>query len=68
MILPKFRANSATLNPTTNATLWPWYQGNPQAALDADGDITISYEGYGVDVQGRIRCTVGSSRLQMSTP
>ena len=44
-----FRANSASLN-ASSTTSWAGYQGNPQVVIDADGDITISYEGYGVDV------------------
>jgi len=49
IIQDTFRANSASLN-STSTTSWAGYQGNPQVVIDADGDITISYEGYGVDV------------------
>jgi len=45
----EFRANSADFDPAS-ATFWPSWQGNPQAALDADGDLVISYNGYGPDV------------------
>lgn len=44
-----FRANSASL-AAGGAPLWPGFQGGAQAGLDADGDIVISYEGYGPDV------------------
>ena len=49
IIQDTFRANSASLN-ASSTTSWAGYQGNPQVVIDADGDITISYEGYGVDV------------------
>ena len=44
-----FRANSASLT-AGGAPLWPGFQGGAQAGLDADGDIVISYEGFGPDV------------------
>ncbi len=44
-----FRANSAAL-ATDDPLLWPGTQIGSQAALDADGDIIISYEGFGPDV------------------
>ncbi|NMC19448.1 MAG: hypothetical protein GYA33_03415 [Thermogutta sp.] len=44
-----FRPNSASLT-TDGAPLWPGSQEGAQAGLDADGDIVISYEGYGPDV------------------
>ena len=44
-----FRANSANLDPTTNTT-WPGDQTNGQVAVDADGNITVIYEGFGADV------------------
>jgi len=43
-----FRVNSANLDPTAK-TLWPWSQFFAQAAIDADGDLTVVYEGYGPD-------------------
>ncbi|HYW81123.1 MAG TPA: hypothetical protein VE890_16190, partial [Thermoguttaceae bacterium] len=48
-IRPEFRVNSADLDPASN-TLWPGGQLRPQAALDADGDLVIVYDGYGPDV------------------
>jgi len=44
-----FRASSASFNLGSNP-LWPDWQGNTQAALDADGDLVITYEGFGPDV------------------
>ena len=52
-IREQFRANSASLDTETNA-LWPGFQGFPQAVLDADGDLVISFDGYGPDVSERI--------------
>ena len=48
IIRSEFRANSASFVPTSN-TLWPLTQTEAQAVLDADGDLIISYEGYGPD-------------------
>ena len=48
-IRSEFRANSASFTPA-DATLWPLWQGSAQAALDADGDLVITYDGYGPDV------------------
>ncbi len=44
-----FRPNSASFDPAAN-TLWPGTQQNPQAGLDADGDLVIAYDGFGPDV------------------
>ncbi len=43
------RANSANLNANT-LTSWPLDQYNGQVVMDADGDLTIIYEGFGPDV------------------
>ncbi|MCG2682221.1 MAG: S1 family peptidase, partial [Planctomycetales bacterium] len=43
------RVNSASLNPDTNTT-WPYIQTNGQVVLDADGDLTVIYQGFGPDV------------------
>ncbi|MGA2061003.1 MAG: hypothetical protein ABSG67_11015, partial [Thermoguttaceae bacterium] len=50
--LPIFRVNSAWSDPTNTTsagyyTDWPYYQGNNQVAIDADGDITTVYDGFG---------------------
>ncbi|MDI9446534.1 MAG: proprotein convertase P-domain-containing protein, partial [Planctomycetota bacterium] len=44
-----FRPNSASFDPDAD-TLWPGRQQNPQAGLDADGDLVIAYDGFGPDV------------------
>ncbi|HUT91971.1 MAG TPA: proprotein convertase P-domain-containing protein [Thermoguttaceae bacterium] len=44
-----FRVNSANFDPTTNCT-WPGGQWNAEPALDADGDLVVSYEGVAPDV------------------
>ena len=49
IILPTFRANSASLTPTTN-TDWPMPQSGAQVAMDANGDQTVAYSGFGPDV------------------
>ncbi len=49
LIRDTFRANSASFDLAAN-TLWPLFQGNAQVVLDADGDMVISYEGFGPDV------------------
>ena len=50
--LPIFRVNSAWYDPTNASsagyyTTWPYYQGDNQVAIDADGDITTVYDGFG---------------------
>ncbi|NUQ63355.1 MAG: hypothetical protein HUU20_12830, partial [Pirellulales bacterium] len=47
-IRPPFRINSARVD-TTGSPLWPASQFGSDPGLDADGDLTISYEGYGAD-------------------
>ncbi len=49
VILSKFRANSASLDPTTNTT-WPMAQGGAQVVMDANGDQTVAYSGFGPDI------------------
>ena len=46
----EFRVNSANLGVTTETTAWPLSQSGPQVGLDADGDLVITYDGYGPDV------------------
>ncbi|MEE8452225.1 MAG: hypothetical protein V3R99_09930, partial [Thermoguttaceae bacterium] len=53
VIRDTFRANSASLDTATN-TLWPLWQGGAQAVVDADGDLLISYDGYGPDVSTQV--------------
>ena len=49
-----FRVNSANLNPNAK-TLWPWSQYFAHAGIDADGDLTVIYEGYGPDTSENLR-------------
>jgi len=53
-IRPDFRVNSASFN-LANRALWPLGQSTPHVSLDADGDVTIAYEGYAPDVSENIR-------------
>ncbi|MCR4412221.1 MAG: S1 family peptidase [Thermoguttaceae bacterium] len=49
VLRPEFRVNSASL--TTGGTpFWPLYQTLARPAIDADGDLAITYEGFGADV------------------
>ena len=48
-IRPEFRVNSASFSPGTK-DFWPNSQYGPQVAMDADGDLTVSYSGFGPDV------------------
>ena len=45
-----FAVNSADFN-TGRTPLWSGWQALPQPALDADGDLTVMFEGVGPDVQ-----------------
>ena len=47
VLRPEFRVSSATPNPTTTTNFWPCSQGGAQVAMDADGDMTFSYDGFG---------------------
>ena len=47
-IRSEFRINSASFNPNS-ATLWPGGQGGHQVMIDADGDLVVSYDGFGPD-------------------
>ena len=38
------------LNPDASTAVWPWAQYGGQVVMDADGDLTVSYEGFGPDV------------------
>ncbi|MCE5303777.1 MAG: hypothetical protein LLF97_11820 [Planctomycetaceae bacterium] len=63
----QFRANSATFN-TTDANMWPNSQYGGQPVMDADGDLTVFYEGFGADtsetVSGISYSLFSSSLLQ----
>ncbi len=50
VIRSEFRANSASLDPENEALLWPLCQIDSQVVLDADGDVVVTYEGFGPDV------------------
>jgi len=49
VIREPFRINSASTNTDSN-TNWPLAQFGAQVAIDADGDLVVTYEGYGKDV------------------
>jgi hypothetical protein len=44
-----WRVNSSSFDPNVRST-WPLEQQNNQAVVDADGDLTVIYDGYGPDV------------------
>ena len=46
VIRPTVRLNSANTDPTQK-DFWPFSQNGAQVALDADGDLTASYSGFG---------------------
>ena len=45
---PEFAVNGSNLSATGTLD-WPEYQGKTSAGIDADGDIVITYSGYGSD-------------------
>ncbi|MCC6124849.1 MAG: hypothetical protein IT426_07805 [Pirellulales bacterium] len=49
LIRDLFRANSGSVDPNT-WTNWPEAQSGNQVAVDADGDVTVIYSGFGPDV------------------
>ncbi len=49
VIRSDFRGNSASINPATNPN-WPHAQSGAQVVMDIDGDLTVSYSGFGPDV------------------
>ncbi|MGW8256409.1 MAG: hypothetical protein ACWGMZ_02875, partial [Thermoguttaceae bacterium] len=53
-ILPLFRVNDGTieLNGDRKNPEWPYYQGMNQVSMDADGDLYVTYEGYGPGQKG----------------
>ena len=62
MIRQPFRVNSASfaepLNINAKAT-WPNSQAEAQVAIDANGDITVSYSGFGPDVSVNVNLAYG---------
>lgn len=56
IIRPEFLVNSAYIDDDFNSpdlgreATWPYWQHNSHPGLDADGDLTILYEGYAPDV------------------
>ena len=66
-IRPEFRINSSAADPT-DPLLWPYHQFNAQPALDADGDLTIIYEGYGPDVSVNVSMAAGYFSNLMNKP
>lgn len=44
-----FRVNGANGDPGATP-LWPLFQGDAHVGMDADGDMYVTYEGYGPDV------------------
>ena len=57
-------ANPTAPSTTTKIgnTSWPGYQGHSQVAMDASGDMTISYQGVGPDVSTNINIPAGTPR------
>ena len=53
LIRSTFRANTSSLTAGTG-TNWPYAQYDGQGVLDADGDLTISFAGYGPDTSESI--------------
>ncbi len=57
-IRSEFRVNSSTTD-LTESTLWPYDQSTAQPAIDADGDLSIIYEGFGPDVSVNVEMVAG---------
>ena len=57
VIREEFAVNSADLDPDRDP-YWPLFQMSAQPAIDADGDLVISYEGYGPDVSEWVDSTM----------
>ena len=51
----QFRVNSANFNPTAK-DFWPLDQFGGQAAMDADGDLTVSYTASGRTFRNTCSC------------
>ena len=61
------RANSATIYPFVDPymwTDWPNTQSDSQIIMDADGDLTVVYSGFGPDTNGSLR-TPGAANAYM---
>ncbi len=79
VIRPMFRVNSAEdgvngarINLDSSRSFWPGEQREGQVGMDADGDITISFEGFGpdvseIDVDRRIDSTLISAKAAGAT-
>jgi len=62
-----FRVNSANLDPTAK-TLWPWDQFFAHSAIDADGDLTVVYQGFGPDTSEDLMAMGGEFDEILSRP
>jgi hypothetical protein len=62
VIRPYFRVNSADVG-NASTTSWPGNQQGGQVSLDADGDVTVVYSGFGLDVSQNGVSTVYDSVL-----
>jgi hypothetical protein len=51
----KFRVNSADLTNPNSVTQWPGDQELPAVAMDASGDLTVSYSGFGPAVSENVQ-------------
>ena len=60
VIRSTFRPNSASFDTGANAD-WPYTQIFPQVVMDADGDLTVSYEGYAPDVSENVSSALRAS-------
>ena len=66
-IRSEFRINSSAADPD-DPLLWPDHQWYAQPAIDADGDLTIIYEGYGPDVSVNVSMAAGYFSNLMGKP
>jgi subtilisin-like proprotein convertase family protein/secreted trypsin-like serine protease len=64
-IRSEFRINSSTTT-LGDPTLWPYDQLRAQPAIDADGDLSIIYEGFGPDVSVNVSMAAGYFSQLMS--
>ena len=63
----EFRINSSAAS-TSDPLLWPYNQFNAQPAIDADGDLSVIYEGYGPDVSVNVSMAAGYFAELMNKP
>ena len=45
-------SNASNFQTPTSTPLWPYFQGNPQVVIDADGDMAAVYDGFSPDNSG----------------